>query len=117
MNTRTLTGTIGELKVAIKLIALGHFPARPYADNGIDILLENGKTIQVKTATIYGKDSCYRFKFGKRENDADFTVCWCLDSDIGYVIPTNELEPRYTIGIGRGVSKYDKYKDNWALLD
>ena len=117
MNTTTLIGTIGELKVAMKLAMIGHFPARPYIDNGIDILLENGKTIQVKTATsVSGRDAVYRFKINSKILIADYIILWCLDTEIAYVIPKEKLLAKETIGVGYKDSKYNQFAEKWDLL-
>jgi hypothetical protein len=116
-KTTKLAGEIGELMVAMKLLELGHSPARPFVDYGSDILLENGKTLQIKGALPTGGSGCYRFKLNRSRIRAMFLICICVDSGITYIIPASEVGIKYTLAMGRKSTKYKKYKERWDFLD
>ncbi len=50
ISQELMLGKAGEFRVISELILKGHSPALVCCDNGIDIVLENGYKIQVKTS-------------------------------------------------------------------
>lgn len=132
-------GSAGEYRVASELLLRGFNPAIRAVDTGIDIVLENGLTIQVKTTsgpTSNEKDRPSRYQFGLSNTTykkgkmiktvsklkADYFVVWLVDIDRFYVIPRSELEGRVTIQLnplclGKKTSTYSKYLDAWDLLN
>lgn len=134
-------GKAGEFRVISELILRGFSPALICCDSGIDIILENGKRIQVKTATktsgSYKKQLCETYNFslyhGKKGNilnyNFDFLICWIIPKNAFYIIPIRNIVDRKTICInikdevfysricGKIVlSKWSIYKNNWDLL-
>ena len=61
-------GLIGELKVMAELLLLGYNPAKSYLDDGIDLILDNGLKIQVKSIEKAGKDGYVRVCMAKGNN-------------------------------------------------
>lgn len=147
-------GKAGELRVASELILRGLTAYIPVQDVGIDVIVgESGKKVQVKTAIkpSYSKrDYSWRYSFtirpmvprgsGKgtftrvrtRQDyaECDYFVFWCVQHNIFYVIPVNEVGIKVSFCISTpdeertykkhketsGKSKYEKYKDAWNLL-
>lgn len=121
-------GLAGEFRVMSELLLREHNPAKSYLNDGIDIVLENGKRIEVKSAhkLSYGKWLAYHFSFrGGRGNklqnlnNCDFIICWCIEDNDFYIIPIDELgAPSLSIHNNfRQSSKYLKYRDAWELLE
>ena len=116
-------GLIGEMLVMAELLLHGFNPAKSYFDNGIDIILQNGLKIQVKTS-IY-REIPGRIHFCvtkgndklkiKLSNYVDFLICVTLPERNFYIIPCKELKIKATISISNK-SKYNKYLNNWDLL-
>jgi len=109
------TGMAGEHRIISELLLRGIKVYSAKLDHGIDLMLENGKTIQVKAAHLYhnkctnGKyyhfslKEWYKIKDGTRKsNDSekvDFYIFWCIDIDSFYVIPRYELGDRAGIDL------------------
>lgn len=115
-----LQGQAGVHRVLSELILRGHRPYLPSADTGIDILLESGLRIQVKSTMR--ASSHYRLKTGTflftlgrgtrvrqgkvtplaaREFSrvCDFVVLWAIEPDRFWVVPSNVLDGRHTATI------------------
>lgn len=138
-------GVAGELRVMSELLLRGHNPSKSYLDHGIDIILENGKKIQVKTATRFknklNNSTYYHFTIGgwyklvngeKKKHTikiVDYFIFWCMDDNQFYIIPSQEV---YKIGPRGGTSgfqidvypmsnrqmgKNEIYKNRWDLLN
>ena len=112
-------GTLGNLKgqagvfaVASQLCMVGHIPSFPAVDCGVDLTIENGLRLQVKTAHItYSKARFYphgsyifnlrrgvwdhttnrasRREYGTYAGVADFFVLWGIDEDRFWIVPAN----------------------------
>jgi len=93
----------GELRVMSELMLRGFNPAKTYLDNGIDLILENGKTIQVKTSmgNIFKSNRekptmKYSFAFQDWQNNkrikADFVICWAVGEDSFFIIPSQKIK-------------------------
>jgi hypothetical protein len=136
-------GKAGEHRVIAELLLRGFSPSLVLVDNGVDIILDNGKTIQVKTAAskqdyVSGRGYDYRFGFmgnrwkgGKRTRQphliADFAICWCIPEDRFYIIPKEAIGDRTLIAISTssdakkkgyrgGPRQFDKYLNAWEAL-
>lgn len=135
------TGIAGELRVMSELLLRGYNPAKSYLDGGVDLILENGLKIQVKTAYPSGKDGVYHFGFMRKStkvkdgkwvgkevanNDlVDFIICWAAGTDNFWTIPSGILRGKSGIGVKPmnqkvykhpKVNKYEIYANNWNLL-
>lgn len=129
-------GKAGEYRVCSELLLRGHRPLLSIVDSGIDIILENGVTIQVKTTSKAilqrGKRHfCFpfqsvRYTRGKSVHRnhmiADFAICWSIPNDTFLVIPKDEIGERYNITyspdatIKSRPSRFAQFKDRWDLL-
>lgn len=140
MLTSSDIGKAGELRVASELLLLGYHPMLSIVDNGIDITLTTGLTIQVKachSVTMKNGDiEYYVFTFHtlqeKRDADgrrkkkqklvADFAVLWCIGHEAFFVIPREEIGSRHTINIrayDMNVERkcmWDRFRSRWSLL-
>src|SRR3989304_7680124 len=85
-----------------ELMLKGFNPAKTYLDFGIDLILENGKTIQVKTSRggvhkSAGRKPFFQYNFSCQDfkNNkcikADFVVCWGIDDNLFLIIPKQEI--------------------------
>lgn len=106
-------GQAGVYATASRLSLLGHTPYFPSVDYGVDLMLENGIRLQVKSAKLrnhpgyqYG---AYSFDIRKsylvlnpgkiyRETRSrtykgivDFMVFWCIDENRFFVVPAAEV--------------------------
>lgn len=133
-----MTGMAGEHRIISELLLRGHNPAVAIVDYGIDIILENGKTIQAKATSQMGYKS--------RENSvsidisstaytrsrsidkdkvldlrADFFIVWIIPIDAFYIIPRGAIANQ---GISTCLSithtsnqGFAIYRDRWDLLE
>ena len=124
-------GTAGELRVMSELIMKGFNPAKSYLDEGVDIILNNGVKIQVKTAMYKQKNvkggRCYRIQLRKGHQKGKLKLSRYVDFIIGFVIPENTffiipaklIDGFYCLAFSMNKnmkSKYIKYIDNWEIL-
>ena len=125
-------GLAGEFRVMSELFLKGHNPAKSYLENGADLILENGKRIEIKSAHRVNyrkkkiKKPCYLFSFrgghrgGKVIKDFDFVICWCIDDDLFYIIPVKEINGTAVQMTDTSINarhKYNLFRENWKLLD
>lgn len=112
-------------------------------DEGIDILLDSGVKIQVKTsrkAKVVQRGypmEFYHFnfkswkteqkegiprklrRFQKSSNleNVDFIVCWCVNDDVFYIIPKDKIGGKMNINLNPGnEGKYEEFKEKWNIL-
>ena len=126
-----LIGLAGELRVMSELLLRGHNPAKSYLDFGVDIILESGIKIQIKTATSLTKyykkwdASGYFFNMNRTEDktnaqfdqQVDYVICTVPAEGLFFIIPTRDWVKRSSIYIPTSLrSKWAKYKDNWEVL-
>lgn len=130
-------GKAGELRVSSELLLRGFRPAAFYQDTGVDIILSNGKRLQVKTSLkpIHSKnDYSWRYSFNIRQsqfrgskdgryerrytkrdykNEVDYFVFWCVEHDYFYIIPENEIGEKvsFCISTPKELRKYKCRKD------
>ena len=125
-------GLAGELRVMSELLLRGYDPAKSYLEEGADILLTNGISIEVKTsyrhkATKRNPNGVYHFSFvGRRKNrkqklcNTNIVICWCVDDDVFYIIPSKKITAQGIAFVkhdGRCWHQYLKYKEAWNLLE
>ena len=129
-------GRAADLRVASELLIRGYEVFLTMVDSGTDLVLGNGKKVQVKAAhrVMKGKKSYYpdytfafkswRKKEGKYEphglQDVDFAILWAVDDNKFFIIPTDIIRGKYTVQIGlnkRRWSKYMAYESKWELLE
>ena len=137
MSQNLELGKAGELRIASELLIRGHRASLSLVDSGIDMILDTGIKIQVKTArrhVILCKDGKGRPRYFfncQHQNkprisslkNADFLILWCVEDDEFFIIPTNIIEKKTNIAIsclgGPNTSigkKYLEYKNKWNLL-
>lgn len=104
-------GAAGEYRVASELLLRGLMPMIAAVDTGVDIVLQNGPTIQVKTnmrpRIQRGGARNYAFRFvtfsrvqGHRQRMlADYAVCWGVEDDAFWIIPASAIGDRSMIHI------------------
>ena len=125
-------GAAGEFRVLSELLIRGYKPAKHIVDDGIDIILNNGKTIQVKTVntevgnkfgTRYAQINLTNQYYKRRKKEfagqrliADFVVVWAVPYHCFYIIPSEVVGNRLTLGFTKK-GKYEKYKNKWKLLE
>lgn len=129
-------GIAGEFRVMSELLLRGFNPAKSYLDNGIDIILSNGKRIQVKSRRkqLVKKRYYYpvtltsaRYRKGKTKRaspdlkNLDFLIVWGIDSDDFYIIPKSEIGNKVAFSIPLLPvqpikNHFDQFKNCWNLL-
>jgi len=121
-------GLAGEFRVMSELLLRGHNPAKSYLENGVDLVLENGLRIEVKSAhkQKLKRTSGYHFSLRcghekkKLQDSFDFIICWCLDDECFYIVPRGIIGEATEIAFynvsTQSRSKYKTFKDNWDLL-
>jgi hypothetical protein len=128
--SRLHIGVAGEFRVMSELFLRGFNPAKSYLDRGVDIILEGGKTIQVKTARRYvnkcGKrekpTGRYQFSFQDWENrkhtlGVNFVICWAIEDNIFFIIPHEDVPSRLSYAPAYKKNRMEKYINNWAILE
>ena len=126
-------GLAAEYRVMAELLLRGYNPARTVFDEGIDILLDYGAKIQVRTARpnnnkeiTHSSLSSFRCNLlgGRRrdhkitDDEFDFLIFWLSGTDIFYIFPKSKLPNQWHFQVtpnGR-VKQYDKFKNNWDSL-
>ena len=128
-------GQAGEHRVTAELLLRGHNPMVASIDDGIDIILENGRTIQVKTVNtvIYGNRknsacvsiSSVRYKKGVRSHTVsnkslriNFYIIWVIPWSEFFIIPSGVISPKalnITITPIKSSKTY-ACKNKWELL-
>ena len=125
-------GIAAEFRVMSELFLKGHNPAKSYLENGADLILENGKRIEVKSAHRRNPRKKrqerlrYHFSFcggARKKQDLtkiDFVICWCIDDKLFYIIPSKEIKGVAVQMTDTSINarhKYTPYRENWKLLD
>ena len=118
-------GKAGEYRVMSELLLRGWNPGQLAFDMGVDIILSNNTSIQVKTVS----KSCGGFYTAAMGNSkyrqiaqSDFYIIWCVDEDCFYVIPKENIKDKQTIAVPspRIVIKkncqYRQFYERWDLL-
>ena len=123
------TGRAGEHRVLSELLLRGYNPALRAVDNGVDIVPEDGITLQVKTVSHQTRsDGAYVVALGntsyrkgnkiktKGNLAADFLVVWLVDINQFYIIPSGFIGKRVSITLNYNKSQFDQFKNNWQTL-
>ena len=79
----------------------------------------------MKSSTIIENNNGYKyhsFNLEKKEPTCDIYILYCIDnSDLiykTYIIPSCHVYGQTQIGISAyGISKWDRYKNNWAIFN
>ena len=118
-------GRAGEYRVLSELLLKGYNPSIRAIDNGIDIILDNGYTIQVKTNSQTRKFPLLNFatanyKKGKKEHNskhliADFVIVWLINYETFYIIPAFEISTTM-LSLNRLGGKWVNYINRWDIL-
>lgn len=121
-------GKAGELRVASELLLRGHEIFLTVTDTGVDLILGDGKGLQVKTARInkYGR-YMFSLKAWRKKGDppkaqpftgVDYLICWTVDDKAFFIIPTPHIIGRKSIAIYPNSlrSQFAVFKDNWEAL-
>jgi len=126
-------GLAGEFRVMSELLLRGYNPAKAYLDDGVDIILDNGIRIQVKSSlkqSSGSKDGRYlSYHFNTRKgNDkkkidpstySDYFIFWGVEDDVYWIMPSNIVANKGTMAFpypGTDRSLFTKYINNWKLL-
>ena len=130
-------GKAGELRVRSELLIRGFSSAVFDQDNGIDIILSNGKKIQVKTSmrpSHTPSNYSYKYSFSIRQtqfrnskgglyersytrkdySECDYFIFWCVEDDIFYIIPVGKIGGKISLTIPTPLENrtYRTYKRN-----
>ena len=129
MSNSNYVGRAGEYRILSELLIRGYNPAVSSVDDGIDIILENRVTIQVKTVTKPNYTGEYylvnftnaSYKKGKREKRssnliADYVIIWLIDKNRFFIIPSKNIGKKLTISLGHSSGQFTKFEDEWELL-
>lgn len=121
-----MNGKIGEYKIVSKLLLKGYDVFMPSVDNGTDLVLGNGKHIQIKSSYVgrfmfySAKSKTERKRYGDSiqlephlMSNEDNVILWTVITDRFYIIPTNDIRGMHSIVINK---PWDKYMDNWGIL-
>ena len=135
MVSKQHIGLAGEFRVMSELLMRGHNPAKSYLENGADVILENGKRIEIKCSTKYpstrrkdgriaGEKYVFTLAGGNRKkqslDNVDFVICWAIDDNIFYIIPSKVITGiavSITDISSNAKNRYAPFRDNWALLE
>jgi hypothetical protein len=138
-NQNRFLGKAGEHRVLSELLLRGINAGFLEIDNGVDLVLENGFRIQIKSShsdisTTRGyKYPVYLFPLRKKKyinskgvtlrpkiktDSIDFLILWCVDDDWFYIIPSDKIvQTTVNIPIApEKPSKYQQYLNAWGLL-
>lgn len=115
-------GQAGVYQVASQLLLRGFDPCFPASDaHGVDILLESGVKVQVKSANLgfYERtpNGAYWFNFGKTvfatktgglrkekrnySSQCDFVILWGIDDNKFWIVPAKEFDGANGVVMGR----------------
>lgn len=136
MRDNRLLGMAGEHRIVSELLLKGYNPSIAVIDKGIDIILDDGKTIQVKTTLQTGyksrgksvaldisSTSYTRSRKATNPTDlrADYFIVWIVTRNEFYIIPRSAIVARnvnnclsITPDSNQG---FALFKDRWDLLE
>jgi len=140
----SMLGKAGELRVASELLLRGiEVYLNTLADSSADLVLANGKRIQVKAARLKPGGSTsrrgrkykgYRWSFAQWHkstghvtkhslDNVDYVVLWAIDDDTFLVLPADEARGTYSIRLTlnskrhRKASRYARFVEAWDILE
>jgi len=122
-------GAAAELRVMSELLLRGFNPAKSFVENGADLILDDGRKIEVKCSSQKLKREagfgisirCGHHYSGSSRKilvNCDFVICWSIVDDDFFIIPYSEVKHLTSLGLpmrGRK-SKYEKFRNNWNIL-
>ena len=124
-----IVGMAGELRVLSELLLRGFSPSKSLVDDGIDIILENGKTLQVKTSNTHnGNSQSYviplmsaKWIKGQKKRDirikAKYFIIWAIPDNDFYIIPSKSFKNKTCIYLNANKrNKYSKFRNKWERL-
>lgn len=123
------TGKAGEYRIASELLLRGHNPSISVVDEGVDIILENGIKIQIKTTNNPLKNDKYQISLrgpnhfnGNKNRTAyslksDFTIVWLIKINIFYIIPSAVLVGKKSVDFNTNTNFHKPYINNWDVLN
>ena len=140
MQNNISLGKAGEFRVASELLLRGHEVYLATADSGVDLILGNGKRLQVKVAQLRLRDrnnpkwQCrmytFSFKSWRRQGKhyaphnlegVDYIILWAKDDNVFLVIPADRVRGKYSIRFNpasrKQQSEYMLFKDRWDSLN
>ena len=86
----------------------------------VDILLNDGKRIQVRTKHVFSTGNCSYFRFAfKLEENCDFFVLWGITpkSNYFYIVPRKDILGKTSLNIKlRNTLSGLEYLDKWEYL-
>lgn len=127
-------GRAGEHRVVSELLLRGLRPLLAIVDDGIDVTIENGPSLQVKAATNprwQGQRPAYSFSFQstarvagglarrRQRMLADFAVCWCIPENQFYIVPRDVIGNRTVVWIPTRPARrsmFTQYLNAWEML-
>lgn len=143
--TSSAIGKAGEYRVASELILRGYTPYLPSIDNGVDIYLDNGKCIQVKSGHKHELGKLYKYnRYSFNFNSAtlwkhrikdernevvsrnpkryahpligiDVVILWAIEDDEFYIIPADKVRGKGRINFTADHDKRTQVKWNGWL--
>ena len=140
MRENITVGKAAEFRVASELLLRGYETYMATADSGVDLILGNGKRIQVKSAhkTRMSGDHdawrCKSYKFSFKSwrpkdghfianslDSIDFVILWAIDDSIFFIIPAEKIRGKYTVRFNpdstKQQSEFVAYRGKWELLN
>jgi len=87
-----------------------------------DLTVNKHIKIDVKVANIFVSEvnsQYYTFNLEKNNPTCDIFICYCIKNDIIekiYVIPSNIMQGKTQLSVGKTFSKYDIYINNWDII-
>src|SRR4030042_306843 len=96
-------GLAGEHRVISELLLRNLSPSKTIVDEGIDLILENGKTIQVKAAhrsDAGGRGYKFTLDRNKRVGNkliTDYYIFWLIDDDKFLIVPREKMNGQVDI--------------------
>jgi len=130
-NYQARIGKAGEFRIASELLLRGYNPSIRIVDDGVDLVLDNGKTIQVKTTT----NKCYvnsyfvglsssKWRKGQQTKErqnlrADYLIIWVVPTGDIYIIPASIVGSKLSVTLtnSKSSNRYYFYANNWDILN
>jgi len=125
----SIIGKAGEYRVTSELLLRGYNPSTRIVDDGVDIVLDNQKTIQVKTVTMSHRgfytvsfaNTAWRKGIQSKKGSsllADYVVIWVVPKNDFYILPAALINGKMSISVGgKNGQLYTEYINKWELLN
>ena len=135
MYNNIAVGKAVELRVASELLLRGFEVYLTTADSGVDLILGNGKKIQVKgshQSTFDSRQPRYTFSFkawhkktkcysAHELEGVDFLILWGIEDNIFFIVPAELVRGKYSVRLNpnseRSQSILLPYREKWELLN